>query len=340
MFKRLLTWPLRHVFRHGVCSQDFIQGPALILPYSHVRRIDSQLDSFRLVRIVAPSDLHSASDGPRQSSDSGVQELDDANLRQLMRLQTAIEALSSVSSLRANLDPPAILAILRQGELLDPSSNPGSVSRKDGSVSSQQQDLEWLLISKATAQVYGLVLNLLLDQTIPLTSDIEYWDKVLGSYAYTTLYTIQTSPLRLWRWIQDVYDDACNKLQSTDGRAEQRSSPATSLSNSWGHFYRLVRDSIRERSSVDMQSRSMSPLTMSQVHVKSKRRHLKRLWEMSASGLGVLVDEGMMFDLNDEDSITSKARSDEKEEWKSVVSKSVSLMEAVLHHITALEMGE
>ena len=257
-----------------------------------------------------------------------------------MHLQASIKALSTASSLRAILDPPAILAILQKAGLLGTTSNPGPASEKEGNVSSQEQDLEWLLISKATAQVYGLVLNLLLDQTIPLSSDIGYWDEVLGSYGYTTLYTIQTSPLRLYGWVQDIYNDARQRLQSVDEAGEKHTSPSYSMSDRWAHFYGLVKDSIHERSLADMQSKLMSPLTVSQVEVKSKRRCLKRLREMSASGLGVLVDEGMMFDTGDEDSVTSKVRPDEKEEWKSVVSKSVSLMEAVLHNITVLELGE
>lgn len=251
-----------------------------------------------------------------------------------------MKAFSSASSLRAILGPPAILAILQQAELLATSSNPGLAGENGGSVSSQEQDMEWLLVSKATAQVYGLVLNLLLEQTIPLSVDIEYWDEILGSYGYITLYTIQTSPLRLWEWVRDVYKDAKQRLQGTDAGHNDRTSPAYSLSNRWSQFYNLVRHSIRERSLSAMESNLMSPLTMCQVQAKSKRRHLKRLREMSASGLGVLVDEGMMFDTGDEDSVASKARSEDKEEWKSVVSKSVLLMEAVLHNITVLGMGE
>ena len=73
---------------------------------------------------------------------------------------------------------------------------------------------------------------------------------------------------------------------------------------------------------------------------KSKLKRLRRLREMSASALGVLLDEGMMFDAKDEESVSSKAaQSDEDEEWKTVVSKSVTLMESTLRNVTTLEMG-
>jgi nuclear-control-of-ATPase protein 2 len=49
-----------------------------------------------------------------------------------------------------------------------------------------ETELEWLLVSKATVQTYGLLLNTLLEQTIPVTDDIWYWDEVLGSYTYSS----------------------------------------------------------------------------------------------------------------------------------------------------------
>lgn len=221
---------------------------------------------------------------------------------------------------------------------MNASSNP-SRHERSGAALAREQDLAWLLVSKATTQVYGSILNLLLDQTIPLSSDIGYWDEVLCSYKYTGLYTIQTSPLRLWHWTKDVYHDAIGKLQSTLDTSEHSDRQKTLIPERWRHFYGLVKESIRDRSLADMQSRFMSSLTMSQMEAKSKRRHLRRLREMSASGLGVLMDEGLMLETGEEGSVDSKARSDDKEEWKGVVSKSVSLMETVLRNVTVLELG-
>jgi nuclear control of ATPase protein 2 len=62
-------------------------------------------------------------------------------------------------------------------------------------------------VSKATTQAYGEVLNTILQQTIPLEDDIWYWDDVLGTYRYAGLYSVQTSPLRLWNWSKDIYQD-------------------------------------------------------------------------------------------------------------------------------------
>ena len=198
-----------------------------------------------------------------------------------------------------------------------------------------------MLVSKATAQTYGLILNTLLEQTIPLSNDIWYWDEVLGSYTYTGLYTIQTSPLRFWSWSKDIYQDARQRLEALTSSVGQERESSLSLSDRWSRFYGLVKDSIRDRSITDMKSKVMSPLTMCRSDARQRQRHLKKLREMSASGLGVLMDEGLSFDIDEEGSITSKNRSDQmiKEEWKSIVSKSIALMETVLRNVTTLETG-
>ena len=261
-------------------------------------------------------------------------------MQRLERLQASIRALSTASSARIILDGRSIIAILRKATLLDYAVGPDSASENSGNGSLQEDDLEWLLVSKATTQVYGLVLKLLIDQTIPLSRDIDYWDEVLGSYRYTALYTIQTSPLRLWNWAQNIWYEAGYKLQSTEDAASEPAISTASLANRWSQYYGLVKRSIRKRSLKDMHSKLISPLIYSQSEAESKRRDLRRLRELSASALGVLVGEGMALDNDDGEFRTSRAGSDVKEEWKSVVSRNVSLMEAVLRNITVLEMSE
>ena len=201
--------------------------------------------------------------------------------------------------------------------------------------------MEWLLVSKATTQAYGLILNALLEQTIPLSNHIWYWDDVLGSYAFTGLYTIQTAPHRFWNLSLEVYHDARRRLKSLKSETKARNDNGVEFSQRWRQFYGLIRQTVRERSMADVQSRVMSPLTKCRAEARKKQTQLKRLREMSASGLGVLVDEGLSFDIDDDGAIISKSGSEEasKEEWKSIVSKSVALMETVLKNITILETG-
>ena len=249
-----------------------------------------------------------------------------------------MKSLSTASSSQGLLRSTTVQTLLEQANSATSSS---TSARLDHASVSYERELEWLLVSKATAQTYGLILNALLEQTIPLSNDIWYWDEVLGSYAYSGLYSVQTSPSRFWHWSKDVYSDAKQRLDSLTRTSADDSQAQRSLSERWRQFYGLVKDSIRDRSIADMQSKIMSPITMARAEARRKQNHLKKLREMSASGLGVLVDEALTFDVDDEGSIITKNKDGEvdKEEWKSVVAKSVSLMEVVLRNVTALEVG-
>ena len=205
--------------------------------------------------------------------------------------------------------------------------------------SRKEQELEWLLVSKATAQTYGYLLNVLLKQTIPLRRDMWYWDEVLGSYINTAIYSMQTSPGRLWRWSTDIYEDALNRLQATIHSTNDQPTNVI-FSSSWKQFYGLVKDSVRERSLSDVQSKAISPLTRCRAEARTKQSHLKRFREINACSLGVLMNEGLSFDVADDGSITSKSRLEEdRDEWRIVISKSVALMETIIRNVTVLEHG-
>ena len=259
-------------------------------------------------------------------------------LGRIAELQAVVKALSTTSSSRPLLGAWRIQTLLDQARLISPAAKTAGISKADAIY---QRELEWLLVGKATAQTYGLILNALLDQTIPLSNDIWYWDEVLGSNTYTGLYTVQTSPLRFWQWSKDIYQDARQRLQSLTGLEVTDRPVSTPLSDHWKQFYGLVKDSIRDRSTADMRSKVMSPFAMCRAEARRKQDHLKRLREMSASGLGVLMDEGLTFDVDEEGSMTGKDDNHtvNKDEWKSVVAKSVALMETVLRNVTALDVG-
>ncbi len=209
-------------------------------------------------------------------------------------------------------------------------------------MNSYETELEWLLVSKATVQTYGLLLNTLLEQTIPVTDDIWYWDEVLGSYTYSSLYTVQMSPLRFLAWSKDIYSDTRSKfrrLREAPGDAISTRDIGTSLMDQWKQFYGVVRESIRERSVADIQRRVLSPIALCRSQARHNQTKLRRLREMGASGLGVLMDEGLSFDINDEGAELVKIDETDRHEWKVVVERSVALMDTVLSNVTALDTG-
>jgi nuclear-control-of-ATPase protein 2 len=210
---------------------------------------------------------------------------------------------------------------------------------------SYEHELEWLLLSKATTQAYGQVLNTILEQTIPLEDDIWYWDDILSTYHFAGLYSVQTSPLRLWKWSQEIYHD----VRSRGGQ----------LADGWSQFYGLVKDSVRERSIANIQRRVVSPLAMVRNEGRRKRAALKKIRLINANALGVLLGEGLSNDrfvdrrytLNSLLTIPSiegdgtqtpgmlGTQDNNNHRWKSVVSKTIALMDAVIQSVNSAELS-
>lgn len=141
--------------------------------------------------------------------------------------------------------------------------------------SSYEHDLEWLVVGKATAQVYGTVLSKLIQQTIPLNEELWYWNDVLASYPLTALYSIQTSPIRFWKWSKSIYHEVRERRDV--------------VVEGWQQFYALVQTVIHDRSVADMQRRAASPLTLVRTEIKQKRASLERAKLLNASGIGYLL---------------------------------------------------
>jgi nuclear control of ATPase protein 2 len=255
----------------------------------------------------------------------------------ISELLSIIKALSTTSSSRPLLSSWKIQTLLDQAGLSD-----AAVHTQDEGKYAYETELEWLLISKATVQTYGLILNTLLEQTLPLSNDIWYWDEVVGSYTYTGLYMLQTSPLRFWDWTKDIYKDTRTRFRRLREAPEDAISArriGTSLTAQWKQFYGLVQESVLDRSMTDIRRRVLSPIALARTEARRKQAGLKRLREMSASGLGVLMDEGLNFDVDLEINGQNKGRSGDNHEWKGVVERSVALMDTVLQKVTALETG-
>ncbi|KAF9881902.1 ATP synthase regulation protein nca2 [Colletotrichum karsti] len=259
--------------------------------------------------------------------------LSSPRVDELLRI---VRALSTTSSSLSLLPSQKILNLLHQSKLAEWDFQ-AEVNEGEGR-NHYQSEIEWLLVSKATVQTYGVILNTLLDQIIPLSDDIWYWDEVLSSYTYSSLYTVQTSPLRLWALTKDVYHESKHRFQHlSQAPGEFVESTRTGLSQQWGQFYGIVRDSIRDSSITTLQRRVLSPVALSRGEARRKLAHLKRLREMTASGLGVLVDEGLTFGVDDDDDKSEAGVN--SHDWKGVVERSVALMDMVLKDVLSLESG-
>lgn len=299
---------------------------------SQIRRVDSQLDRLQLAptkSAVSSPTVDAADADPRKDDQTEP-------TARILELQTLIKSLSASSSSNP------LLSSWRISKILDEAGLSSEEVDAQSDKPSYETELEWLLISKATLQTYGLILNALLEQTIPLSEDIWYWDEILGSYAYSGLYTIQTSPWRFWHWSTDIFQESRTRfadLRRRPREAVSASEISDSLTAQWKQFYGLVQDSIRDRSVADMRRKFLSPVAACRAEARKKQRGLKRLREMGASGLGLLMDEGLNFAFDEELEGQAKARSHDASDWKLVVARNVALLDKVLQNATTLETG-
>ncbi|TQN73148.1 Nuclear control of ATPase protein 2 [Colletotrichum shisoi] len=299
-----------------------------------IRRLDAQLDRIPLGLSLCQEDGELSAEEHGIFNSATVDALSSPRIDELLRIARALSTTSSSLSL---LPSQRIRALLHQSELAEWDFQ--AEKSQGAGRGHYQSEIEWLLISKATVQTYGIILNTLLGQIIPLSDEMWYWDEVLSSYTYSSLYTVQNSPLRLWALTKDVYHESKHRIQNiSHAPGDLVESTRTGLSQQWKQFYGIVRDSIRDSSITTLQRKVLSPVALSRGEARRKLAHLKRLRDMIASGLGVLVDEGLTFGGDDDDDDKSEAGVN-SHDWKGVVERSVALMDMVLKEALVLEYG-
>lgn len=312
---------------------------------SQVRRLDARIDRVSLV----PLTHLPGHDAESQTVDRvAASALASPRVDELLAI---VKALSSGSVSGAHLPPWRIQRLLQSSGLAGELPSVELLEAK----SQYETDVEWLLVGKATVQTYGLLMSTLLDQIIPLSDDIWYWDEVLTSYPYSFVYTVQTSPLRVWKWTREIYYESVDRFQrlyrdeivgqtaeANDASPARQDGGGKShkpkgfralypqLSKHWRQFYGIVRQSVAERSIADIQRKILSRVDIGRSEARYKQKRLRRLREMTATGLGVLLDEGLNFGISEETP---------SDEWKGMLERSVALMDMLLQTVLFLDLS-
>ncbi|KIX02826.1 uncharacterized protein Z518_08769 [Rhinocladiella mackenziei CBS 650.93] len=285
-----------------------------------LRRIDAVLDRFQLREAeeraaaapdVAQTALRKPEDDPRSH-----------------QLKAVVRALSTTTSSKPLLRRSRVRYLLSQ--IVKKEEAETTTEATTDVASSDVSDLEWVATGKATTQVYGIILNSLLDRTIPLSESIWYWDDLLESHANIALYTVQTSPMRFWDQAKEVYADAREKFyHGSDLRTSARQATDT-LTNSWREFYGLVRSSIRERSLAQAQTKILSPFSIARMHVRRNLDHIKDLRKSSAGSIGRLVRECLAFDVAPEDrkhGALPQLMQEQEEDWQTTIARTICVLD-------------
>jgi nuclear control of ATPase protein 2 len=272
-----------------------------------LRRVDAALDRFQ---------LRDAEERPSINA----QVTDDSRS---IQLKSTVRALSTTSSSRPLLRRKRLRSLLSQITSQQPSTDVSA-----DSTSPDASTLEWVATGKATAQVYGLVLNSLLDRTIPLSESMWYWDDVLSSYANILLYTIQVSPLRLWKQTKEVYADVKEKFSQGQAISEAR----RTVTESWRDFYRLVQNSVRERSLAQAQTRILSPFSIARLQVRRNLENIRVFRKANAATIGKLVRESLAFGglpAEQKHGSTIQVSETDEGDWQTTIASTAALLGAL-----------
>jgi len=195
-----------------------------------------------------------------------------------------------------------------------------------------ETDLLWLVAAKAAVQTLGLVMNTFLERTLGLSDEIWYWDEILGSNWYMALYTLQTSPSRLWSRMKEVY----TRIKRYYGARTELELNMAPLSARWAKFYKSVWHSIRERSPEYAKLLMLSPSAACISEAQQKRKCLVTMRGIHASSIGILIGQCFSFGLDDE-VMHAATYTPFKKEWRDTVYKSVLLMDTMLQTATTLD---
>lgn len=234
------------------------------------------------------------------------------------QLQNVIDSLSVTSKTQPFLSADRLVALLSDPEFLaQPPVTRGFATEEHVS------DYLWLVAAKAAIQASGLVMHTLLDHTLRLQDEIDYWNDMLETGWYSGLYAAQTSPMRLWHWAWDICPERGSQYPSL-------ASLSQSIATRWAHFYQIARQSTREMSGHPIRLNLSSPIRSCRAEIRQKRDYLLAMKDVHASSLGLLMEEWHVFQADDfasQDSTTAPTR------WQDNVSRTVLLTETILQQV-------
>ncbi|KAK9330433.1 ATP synthase regulation protein NCA2-domain-containing protein [Lipomyces starkeyi] len=190
----------------------------------------------------------------------------------------------------------------------------------EDSSSDGTKQVEWLIVAAGAVVLYGRLLDALLNQTLPLSEDIFYWDNVLSRPSGLVVYSIQTAPFRFVSLAQEIFTDARKRL--TTQRPSLSDWITTLRASVHRHHISMRRLSVLRRAVAPtaLFKRAMSPLSTVYKDVQTKQQQLRQLRDAQAAALGLLVGESLHF-RHDTD-------------WRRTVERVVDVMQAIVSGVS------
>lgn len=238
------------------------------------------------------------------------------SLESIGQLEDVIHAISVTSKTQPLLTPTRLVDLLS-----DPVFSRLQIQHGVSGTSAQETgDYVWLVAAKATAQISGLIMNTLLEQTLELDDEAYYWTEMLGSIWYSGLYAFQKSPGQLYRWTKHVYTTQVNQSQ-----------PFPSIADRWSQFYQISLQSAWQFGGHSVRAHLFAPIRSCRAEIRQRRDALFSMKELHTSSLGLLMEGWHLFDTGDSESATTGTTT--SKHWHDEISKTVGLIEAIFQQI-------
>ncbi|KAF9978496.1 Nuclear control of ATPase protein 2 [Actinomortierella ambigua] len=159
--------------------------------------------------------------------------------------------------------------------------------------------LETLFLTKCTVAVYLNLMDQLLNATLPLADEIDYWQGLLESSTWRSMYVLQTSPKRIYDLTKSVAIRTREHVELLVESSTAHRDPAQSQQQQQHHHYhpgqRLLQ--LMQHFPVLLSKQLLShPVRFPDaIHyeIGYKKKQLQRIREYQAECLGLLAEQGL-----------------------------------------------
>ncbi|KAF9583120.1 Nuclear control of ATPase protein 2 [Lunasporangiospora selenospora] len=239
----------------------------------------------------------------------------------VLSLRASVNSLDLRSGSVPSMD--RVLAEIEKVQTAVASATSNNVCKDVWVKGSQVSKLEHLFLAKCTIAVYLNLLDIILNATLPLATEIQYWQSLLDSTSWRAFYILQTAPHRAYLLTKEVIQRTHEHLDKLllDANGDQMAEHRSSLLQLMQYFPSFLSQYII--------TRPVSFHVAVHYEVAHRRHKLQQIREYQAECLGLLAEQGLNLD---PESILTGERSEDVEDYvQEHISRTLCLVERVLN---------
>ncbi|KAG0226785.1 Nuclear control of ATPase protein 2 [Actinomortierella wolfii] len=169
--------------------------------------------------------------------------------------------------------------------------------KKAGDVEHVVERLETLFLAKCTVAVYLHLMNSLLNATLPLADEIDYWQGLLESFKWRSMYILQTSPKRMYDMTKNVAIRTRQHIESlVETGAALTKDPHHPSRTHLPHVMLQWLQYFPTYLNRHLLSRPVRFPDAIHYEIGHKKKQLQRIREDQAECLGLLAEQGIHFE--------------------------------------------